>query len=196
MDPTNTTVTVTIASRVPRQSVLLAFCLCLCAGVWLAPQAAGQAGQHQQKDVLTDQQTEALREADDQPAEKLKLYLGYLDERVQELERLNTDTRTQNKNALMHNLYQEFTRISDELEDNMDAFDEQHEDLRKGLKLIVEKSQKWPDVLNEPKENQEYDFVRKTALESNQSLHDDAQKMLDEQTAYFAKQKKDKKGGM
>jgi hypothetical protein len=163
-------------------------CLAICLPV---PQAAGYSGQRQ-KDVLTDRQTEDLREADDQPAEKLKLYLGYIDERVQELQKLNTNPHAQNKDAEIHNLYQEFTQLSDELQDNMDSFDEQHEDLRKALKLIVEKSEKWPDVLKQPKPNPEYDFARKTALEASQSLYEDAQKFLDEQNQYFAKQKKEK----
>ncbi|HEY4050811.1 MAG TPA: hypothetical protein VGM27_28425 [Acidobacteriaceae bacterium] len=147
---------------------------------------------------MTDRQTEDLREADDQPAEKLKLYLGYIDERVQELQQLKTNRHAQNKDAGIHKLYQEFTQLVDELQDNMSSFDEQHEDLRKALKLIVEKSEKWPDVLNQPPPNPEYDFGRKTALEASQTLHEDAQKLLDEQNQYFAKQKekKAKTGGL
>jgi DNA phosphorothioation-dependent restriction protein DptG len=164
----------------------LAVCMLL-----LGSRTWGYAGQRQ-KDVLTERQTEDLREADDQPVEKLKLYLGYIDERTQELEKLNTNFRAQNRDAEIHNLFQEFTQLADELQDNMDSFDEQHEDLRKGLKLILEKSERWPDVLNAPKPNPEYDFVRKTALEAAKSVHEDAQKLLDEQNDYFAKQKKEK----
>ncbi len=40
----------------------------------------------------------------------------------------------------MHNLLDEFTRLSDDLQDNMDNFDEQHADLRKVLKEIVAKT--------------------------------------------------------
>jgi hypothetical protein len=157
----------------------------------LASRTWGDAGQRQ-KDVLTERQTEDLREADDQPVEKLKLYLGYIDERTQELQHLNTNSRAQNRDAEIHNLLQEFTQLADELQDNMDSFDQQHEDLRKGLKLILEKSEHWPDVLNAPKPNQEYDFARKTALEASQSVHEDAQKLLNEQNQYFAKEKKEK----
>ncbi len=46
----------------------------------------------------------------------------------------------QNKTVRMHNLFDEFTRLSDELQDNMDNFNEQHADLRKVLKEIVDKS--------------------------------------------------------
>ncbi|HEV2274847.1 MAG TPA: hypothetical protein VGR96_11815 [Acidobacteriaceae bacterium] len=153
------------------------------------------AMQRQQRDVLTDQQTEDLRQADDDPPEKAKLYLGYLEERLSEIHRLNTDPSADRRAAEIHNLFEEFTRLSDELQDNLDSFEEQHFDLRKALKLIVEKSEKWPAALNEPKPNPEYEFSRKSALEAAQSLYQDTVKMLDDENQYFAKLKKDKKKG-
>lgn len=187
MGHVNKIITVTIKDC--RRVLTLALLGCLAMSLSLTwARAQGQ----KQKDVLTDKQTEDLREADDNPVDKLKLYLGYIDQRTQELHQVMTNPREQNRDAEIHNLYTEFTQLSDELEDNMDSFDEQHQDLRKGLKLVVEKSEKWPDALNEPKPNDEYDFARKTALEANQSVHDDAQKLLAEQEQYFAKEKKDK----
>src|SRR5271155_5443372 len=85
------------------------------------------------KDPLTEQQIEAVREAGDQPLERIKLFVGYVEERVTDIHQLNADAIAQNKNARLHNLFDEFTRLTDELQDNMDAFDEQHADLRKVL---------------------------------------------------------------
>jgi hypothetical protein len=48
-------------------------------------------------------------------------------------------------------------------------------------------------VLNEPKPSAQYDFARKTALDSNQSAHETATKMLDDETKYIAEQKKEAK---
>jgi neutral trehalase len=166
----------------------LGFILAL-AGVCLAPPmpAFGQ----RQKDPLTDQQIEQLRENGDQPLEKIKLYLGFIEERTAEIQRLNTATNAQNQNrdVQLHNLYQEFTRISDELDDNMDSFAEQHADMRKVLKTVVEDSEKWPSVLNPPKPDGQDDFVRKAALSASQSVHDDAKQLLEEQEKYFAQHK-------
>ncbi len=145
-------------------------------------------------DVLTDQQTEDLRQAADDPNEKVKLYLGYIEERVAEIHRLSGDLNARNRAAEIHNLYVEFTRLSDELEDNLDSYEQQHADMRKALKLIVEKSEKWPETVNQPKPDPEYDFARKTALDAAQSVHADTQKMLADETQYFAEQKKEKKG--
>jgi hypothetical protein len=47
--------------------------------------------------------------------------------------------------------------------------------------------------LNEPKPSAQYDFGRKTAIDSNQSAHELATKMLADETTYFAEQKKKQK---
>jgi hypothetical protein len=145
------------------------------------------------KDPLTEQQIEEVREAGDQPVVRIKLFVGYVEERTKGIHSLNTDRLAQNKNVQIHNLFEEFTRLSDELQDNMDAFDEQHADLRKVLKEIVEKSDQWTAVLNEPPPSSQYDFARKTALDANQSLHQTATQMLADETAYFIAQKKAEK---
>ncbi len=93
----------------------------------------------------------------------------------------------------IHNLLDEFTRLSDDLEDNMDNFNDQHADLRKVLKEVVEKSGQWGTVLNEPPPSNQYDFVRKTAIESNQSVHEAAVQMLADEEKYFIEKKKEEK---
>jgi hypothetical protein len=138
------------------------------------------------KDPLTEQQIEAVREAGDQPLERIKLFVGYVDDRAKDIRSLNKDSIAPNKPLRLHNLYDEFTRLSDELQDNMDNFDEQ-------LKEIVDKTCEWTTVLNEPPSNPQYDFLRKTSLDANQSAHEGAVKMLDDETKYFAEKKKEEK---
>jgi hypothetical protein len=162
--------------------------------------AAAHAFGQRQKDPLTDQQVDQLRENGDNPLEKIKLYLGFVEERTTEMHRLNAASRVQNPNGLnqdarLYSLYEEFTRISDELDDNLDAFAQQHADMRKALKSVVEASEKWPAVLNEPKPGGEDDFVRKTALAAGQTVHDDAKQLLEEQEKYFSEHKTGKSGG-
>ena len=142
------------------------------------------------KDPLTDQQIEDVREAGDQPLKRIKLFVGYVDDRSTEIHELSKTLTAQNREVRIHTLYEEFTRLEDDLQDNMDAFDEQHADLRKALKEIVDKSGAWTTVLNEPKPSEQYDFARKSALDSNQSLHDGAVQMLAEEEKYIADQKK------
>jgi hypothetical protein len=145
------------------------------------------------KDPLTDQQIEDVREAGDQPLQRIKLFVGYVDDRAKGIHTLNTDPIAQNKSLRLHNLMEEFTRLSDELQDNMDNFDQQHADLRKVLKEIVDKTGEWGTILNEPKPNSQYDFSRKTAIDANQSAHETATQMLADEIKYFAEQKKKEK---
>jgi hypothetical protein len=145
------------------------------------------------KDPLTDQQIEDVREAGDQPLQRIKLFVGYVDDRAKGIHTLNADPIAQNKSVRLHNLMEEFTRLSDELQDNMDNFDQQHADLRKVLKEVVDKTEEWGKILNEPKPGPQYDFSRKTAIDSNQSAHETAVQMLADETKYFIEEKKKEK---
>ncbi len=145
------------------------------------------------KDPLTDRQIEEVREAGDQPPERIKLFVGYVDDRAKEINSLSKDSGAQNRAARIHNLMDEFTRLSDDLQDNMDNFDEQHADLRKILKEVVAKTTEWTTVLNEPPPHPQYDFMRKSALDANQTAHEAAVKMLADEEKYFAEKKKQEK---
>ena len=155
--------------------------------------AVASAFAQSRKDPLTDQQIEDVREAGDQPLQRIKLFVGYVDDRAKGIHTLNLDPIAQNKNVRLHNLMEEFTRLSDELQDNMDNFDQQHADLRKVLKEIVDKTGEWGTILNEPKPSPQYDFSRKTAIDANQSAHETAVQMLADETKYFIEQKKKEK---
>ena len=155
--------------------------------------AAVPAFAQSKKDPLTDQQIEDVREAGDQPLQRIKLFVGYVDERAKGIHTINADPIAQNKGVRLHNLMEEFTRLSDELQDNMDNFDQQHADLRKVLKEIVDKTGEWGTILNEPKPSPQYDFSRKTAIDANQSAHETAVQMLADEIKYFAELKKKEK---
>jgi hypothetical protein len=161
-------------------------------GVWIVlavPLLLGQS----KRDPLTEQQIEDVREAGDQPVQRIKLFVGYVEERSKGIHDINADVRAQNKTVRLHNLYDEFTHLSDDLEDNMDNFNDQHEDLRKELKEVVDKTGQWGTALNEPPASNQYDFVRKSALEANQSVHDSAVQMIADEEKYFAEKKKEAK---
>lgn len=181
----------------PRKNLRPGLLLAL-AAVCLAPQ--GLAFGQWQSAPLTDQQVDQLRDSAGNPPQRVKLYLGFIAERTSEIHRLSEADKAQSSDAQqqdprMHNLYEEFTRISDELEDNLDSFAQQHADMRKILKTVVEESEKWPAVLNEPKADSEDDFVRKTALAAVESVHEDAKQILEDQEKYFSQHKTGKDGG-
>jgi hypothetical protein len=133
-----------------------------------------------------------VREASDEPSERVKLYLKFIDQRTDSIEATVHHPETRHPGADIHTALEQFTRLADELDDNLDAYDQSHTDIRKGLKVLVEHSAKWPAALNQPSPSPEYDFARKTALEAAASVSDQARNLLKQQEEYFAKQKAQK----
>jgi ABC-type transporter Mla subunit MlaD len=142
------------------------------------------------KDPLTEKQIEEVREAGDEPLVRVKLFVGYVEDRANAIQAIEKDAHAQNRDARLHTLMDEFTRLADDLQDNVDAFNQDHADLRKILKELVDKSAVWTGILNDAKPSPQYDFVRKTALDANGSVHDAAKQLLAEQETYFAEKKK------
>jgi len=145
------------------------------------------------KDPLTNEQVEQVRDTGDQPVQRIKLYMKFIEERTGEIHKLAADPRAQSPNSQIHNLMEEFTRLADELQDNLDTYSDYHTDMRKTLKDLVERTAKWKTALQEPKPSADYDFARKTALDTADSTTDLAQKMLTDQEQYFASKKASKK---
>lgn len=142
------------------------------------------------KDPLNDREIEEVREAGIDPPVRIKLFVGYIDDRAKMIHTISSRKSAQGEAVRLHNLLDEFTRLSDDLQDNMDQFDQQHADLRKSLKVVSDKTTEWATILNEPPANSEYDFVRKTAIDSNQSAHESAASMITDEEKYFAEQKR------
>jgi hypothetical protein len=147
------------------------------------------------KDPLNDQEVDQVREVADQPIERVKLYMKFISQRVDAIQEMGGDTKINNGPQKLHNLLEEYTRLVDELQDNLDTYDETHSDVRKALKELVPASEKWVAVLNKPPPDQSYDFSRKTAVEAGQSLAEQAKKLQADQIKWFAEHKHDKDNG-
>jgi DNA repair exonuclease SbcCD ATPase subunit len=147
------------------------------------------AAQSRNRDPLSPAQAEEVRELADRPVERLKLYLKYVNERSDAIHELSTDSTANNRPAELRSRFEEFTRLVDELSDNMDSYDEAHADIRKALKAVIESSAKWPDVLHQSATDTQYEFTRKTALDAAQSVIEQAKQLLGEEEKYFAAHK-------
>jgi chromosome segregation ATPase len=141
------------------------------------------------RDPLTDQESDQIADLRDQPNDRVKLYQKFIQQRVDAIKALGANPSGEDLKAQLRAKYEEFTRICDELQDNLDTFDEAHADIRKSLKDLVPAAAKWADVLNQASPDRSYDFSRKTALDSAQSTSDDAQKIYESQKKYFAEHK-------
>jgi hypothetical protein len=159
--------------------------LLLAAG--LAPHLRAQ--QNQTPDPLTDTEIEEIRDNAIHPIDRIKLYMKYIDQRIGEIKQLASDSKINNRKPQLRAKLDEFTRLCDELQDNLDTYDAAHADLRKALKDLVPASAKWPDVLNLGSADPTYDFSRKTALAAAQSVIDASKQMQTEQDKYFADHK-------
>ncbi len=146
----------------------------------------GAALAQKQRDPLSSGQVDQVRELGDRPVDRLKLYLKFVNERIAAIKEMTPDSSENNRPAELRARYEEFTRLVDELSDNMDTYDGDHADIRKALRLIVDSSSKWVPVLKAPLPNRTYDFVRTTAVDAAGSNNEQAQKLLAAEEAYFA----------
>ncbi len=140
-------------------------------------------------DPLSSTQVDQVRELGDHPVDRLKLYLKFVNERVAAIKELTPNATENDRPTQLHARYEEFTRIVDELSDNIDTYDTDHADIRKALRAILDSSPKWAPVLEAPPADRTYDFVRKTALNAAESASDQVRKVLASEETYFAAHK-------
>jgi hypothetical protein len=141
------------------------------------------------RDPLTPDQEEQVRAVADQPNERLKLFIKFIEQRTDTIHRTVVRPSTQHPGADIHDALVDFTSLVDELQDNLDAYDESHSDCRKGLKFLLEQAAKWPAIVREPPDSPQYDFDRKTALDAVATLTESATDLLKSQEEYFSKHK-------
>jgi hypothetical protein len=141
------------------------------------------------KDAMNENEVDQIRELRDQPVPRIKLYVKFIEDRIAVIKQLGPNPEAADRKAELRAKLDEFTRLSDELQDNLDTFDEAHADIRKALKDLVPASAKWQDIIKLAKPDPAYDFSQETALDSAHSTTDQAKELLDSQTKYFAEHK-------
>jgi hypothetical protein len=143
----------------------------------------------QKRDPLSEDESDQIAEVRDQPVVRVKLYQKFIEQRMTVIKQLGAHPRTEQEKIELRAKFEEVTRLSDELQDNLDTFDDAHADIRKALKELVPATVKWPDVLKQASNDSAYDFSRKTALDAVESANDEAKKMLDSEQKYFTEHK-------
>ncbi len=142
-----------------------------------------------EQDALTPNEADQIAELRGQPNARIKLFQKFIQQRIDAIKAIGPNPQADDLKADLRAKYEEFTRLSDELQDNLDTFDDAHADIRKGLKDLVPAAAKWPDVLKKAAPDREYDFSRETALDSAQSTSDEAKQLYDSQEKYFKQHK-------
>lgn len=159
------------------------------ASVLLLPLLVSQAWPQSKKDPLNEDEVDQVREFGDRPNERIKLFAKFIEQRVTAIKQLSTDKKVAYRGAELRAKIEEFTRLVDELQDNLDTYDEQHADVRKALKDLVPEADKWEPVLHLPPPNADYDFARQTAIEAVKSVNDQSKTLQKDQEKYFAEHK-------
>ena len=151
--------------------------------------AVAQKG-HQ--DPLSEDQIDKIREAGIYPNERIKLYTGYLNDHVNAVKGLTNRGKSDARARRLDNELQGVATLMDEIGSNLDTYSDRHADIRPALKALAEDSQRWLVTLRALAGETQFDLSRKEAIEACEDLADQAQRLLREQTDYFALHKDEK----
>jgi hypothetical protein len=173
-------------------------CLAVLLLILLALPLAAQ----RRRDPLTDPETDQLREVADQPEARVKLWVKFIRARMAALDQIRSDPKfAAERGKRTHDLLEDVANMMDELDDNIDNYSKQHQDVRKGLKDVVELEselqlklrgiQEATDPASQ-KELPDYKFVLQNAVESVTQSAANTRDTLQEQNEEFSKKNKDK----
>jgi hypothetical protein len=135
--------------------------------------------------ALSEGEVEKLRDAAYVPADRVMVFIGFLDTRTKSLESLFAHSRRPGREEDAHDLFEQITEISDELDDNLDDYAHRHQDIRKALPKLIQATERWSTELKTPPDNEAYSVSRKLALEAINDIHETATKLLEDQKAWF-----------
>jgi len=145
------------------------------------------AQRHQ--DPLSQQEIDKIRDASWEPQQRLPLYLEFARARLVKLEEIRNDPKTKDRAKQTHDLLDDFQRLYDELNDNIDTYVDRRNDIRKPLKLVIDADTEFQAKLRALRnaadvpraEAQEYEFVLTNALETLDASAEDHKKLLTDQ---------------
>jgi hypothetical protein len=148
--------------------------------------------QHVRTASLTETEVEAVRESAVFPVERVNLYTKFLEERAKKIKDLTGRPKSGQRVLKLDDTLQDFTALMDEMGSNLDQYSDRHSDIRKALKPLTEATPRWLSILRVLPGESGFDLSRKEAIESGEELADQANRLLREQTDYFATHKDEK----
>ncbi len=171
----------------------------LLGGVILVSLTSLAAAQVKNRDPLTEQEVDQMRETADVPNKRLELMIGFARARMKSIEDLRAASKIPpDRPAKIHDLLQDFLALLDEMDDNIDMYGAHKTDMRKGLKLLIEADSEWQLQLRQikdqspPEELQQYSFVLANAKEAVSDSAQSTRETLEEQNKLAAEKKLNK----
>lgn len=146
---------------------------------------AFSAAQDAHHDTLTEAQVEKIREAGIDPNERVRLYTEFVNGHVGVVKSLLNRGKSEARARKLDNELHDVSALMDELGSNLDQYSDRHADMRRGLKTLADQSKDWLITLRALAGEPTFDLSRKEAIEAGEDIADEAQRLLNEQTAYF-----------
>lgn len=169
-------------------------------GMMLATMATAQA----RRDPLTEAEVDQLREVTQEPDKRIKLLVKFARARMLAIDQLRADPKlASTRGKQLHGLLEDFDKVADELDRNLDMYSRQKSDLRKPLKEVIEAYTEWQLKLRAIKqtdladakvaaEMKEIEFPLDSAIETVNAGLDTARELMDEQNQRIEAAKKKK----
>jgi len=162
-------------------AIALVFC------AWLMLVASSQS--QRRRDPLTPAEIDQLRDQAQEPNLRLKLFVEFARRRLDAIDKVRSDPKVTDRGAATRDGLQDFLDVYDEMNDNVDTFEDQKIDFRKALKLVGEadvefqaKLRALQDSVNANKEEvKTYEFLLQTAIDTVDSSAKDHRGLRAEQ---------------
>jgi hypothetical protein len=142
---------------------------------------------HAQRDdsALSEGEIEQLRDSAYFPNDRVLVFIKLLDTRTKAIQDMYARPRRPGREQDTHDLYEQFTSIADELDDNLDDYGPHHRDIRKALPKLIDATDRWATIIKSPPDNEAYNVSRRLALEALRDIREAATQMVEEQRAWF-----------
>ena len=157
-----------------------------CAGVAFFLLARADA--QRRHDPLSQLEIDQLRDMAQDPDSRLRLYLKFARDRLTAMDQARSDPKVTDKAQQTHDHLQDFVDVYDELNDNIDTYASQRQDIRRVLKAIGEadtefqaKLRALKDASSNKDDLKQYEFVLTDALDDLDSSAKDHAQLLTEQ---------------
>jgi ABC-type transporter Mla subunit MlaD len=155
-------------------------------GLLLAlPSCVAARSQDDTAGPMSQAEIESLRDTSYIPVDKIRAFEKMLDDREKLIDDLLKKGRGPDFARDMHDAMDQFGAIADELNDNLDDFNDQHRDVRKALPKLIQEVDRWSTSLRAAGEDDRYNVVRRIALDNLKDTRDIAQDLQSSQEAYF-----------
>ena len=136
--------------------------------------------------ALSEAEIEQLRDTAYVAADRVGVFIKFLDARANSIHDLAAKPRRPGRETDLHDLFEQFTSIADELNDNLDDYGPRHRDIRKQLPKLIDATARWSTTLRSVPDDDAYNLSRKLALESVRDIREEATRLVDDQKTWFA----------